>query len=32
MSNKVVDNRCETFKHDNGYTNVTICNCRYGHR
>jgi len=28
----VVDNNCETFKHENGYTNITICNCRYGHR
>ena len=32
MSKVVVDEECRTFKHDNGYTNVTICNCKYGHR
>ena len=21
---------CRTFKHPNGYTNVSICNCKYG--
>jgi|TARA_R100001163_G_scaffold64540_1_gene59038 hypothetical protein len=23
-------NECRTFKHKNGYTNITICNCKYG--
>ncbi len=23
-------NKCRTFKAENGYTNVTICNCKYG--
>ena len=27
-----IDNHCRTFKADNGYTNVTICNCKYPSR
>ncbi len=23
-------NKCRTFLHPNGYTNVSICDCKYG--
>ena len=25
-----LSNTCSTFKGKNGYTNITICNCKYG--
>ena len=24
-----LDSHCKTFLHSNGYTNVSICNCKY---
>ena len=27
-----INNHCRTFKADNGYTKVTICNCKYPSR
>ena len=24
-----IDSHCRTFLHPNGYTNVSICNCKY---
>jgi len=27
-----LDNHCRTFLHSNGYTNVSICNCKYPSR
>ena len=25
-----LDSSCHTFLHSNGYTNVSICNCKHG--
>ena len=25
-----MDTKCKTYLADNGYTNITICNCKYG--
>ena len=32
LKNQQVDSQCRTYKAENGYTNVTICNCKYPKR
>jgi len=29
---KMKKSNCRTYKHENGYTNINICNCRYPKR
>ena len=28
-NDKLPKGNCRTYKHPNGYTNVSICNCKY---